>query len=724
MKTEKDLEILKKASITAAQRRQILKQDRRKKFKDLAIQDTNNSSIASKRSVEKLYLPKLDWNKSESDQGNGNETQLEYFKYFVRKGPKRSPCINRGYWLRLHAIRSRLDSIIGGTSGNILIINLGCGYDPLAFQLLDKKNVSSRMYHERVSFLDIDYEEMIATKSKIIRETAELSNITGKEIPTSSDFDSTEYNSPKYKTKICNLNDSKSFNNLIQTMDISDSNLIKVFIAEVSLAYMAPEKADEIIQICGNLEKSHFIIMEQLIPQGVNEPFSKQMLKHFKKNDSPLQCVLKYQTIESQKNRFEKLNFNYVNAGDMFQLWLQTSDELISKVEKIQPFDELEEFHLFSHHYILCHATNDSEFVFTPKYKFVDNKSLDKQFKIYNDKNVKIRDLGFDIKRRFGTSIMSENYKNIDSIIYNSGCNPARLDSTIKIGLDVEIDNFKDNIELLENNSDTGLFPTARMCHSFTTLSDTEAIVIGGRTGPNQSIWDSWIYHLETRKWRKINDSLTSRYRHASCSLGKDRILVVGGVVDAIDNNKSIFAIYDKTTNKIECCEPQNSKGSCIKTVFTSLVSSAIASLRGISGTTTVAIIGGESDGKTIQDTLTIYSYKDKMLRFTRQFQCPLFKRYGSQIAFIDDTHILIVGGTSDTILFGQDSTIAIADITTGEAYGVHIPDSIWENSPICFVGSSLQRVSSNKFVIVGGGATCYGFGSISSNIFELDISL
>ena len=77
---------------------------------DIGVQ-TNNSSIVSKRSVEKLYLP-----------------QPHFYRYFVRKPIRRSPTINRGYWLRMRAIdwvvRQFLEK---DTEQQKVIINLGCG---------------------------------------------------------------------------------------------------------------------------------------------------------------------------------------------------------------------------------------------------------------------------------------------------------------------------------------------------------------------------------------------------------------------------------------------------------------------------------------------------------------------------------------------------------------------------------------------------------------------
>ena len=60
------------------------------------LRQTNNSSIVSKRSVERLYFP----------------TEAHFLRYFVKKPQRRSPLINRGYWLRMNS-QSDLLTVIG-----------------------------------------------------------------------------------------------------------------------------------------------------------------------------------------------------------------------------------------------------------------------------------------------------------------------------------------------------------------------------------------------------------------------------------------------------------------------------------------------------------------------------------------------------------------------------------------------------------------------------------
>lgn len=75
------------------------------------VMATNNSSIVSKRSVERLYLP-----------------EPHFFRYFVKKPIRRAPTINRGYWLRMRAVDWVIRQFLEKPSeqGKV-VINFGCG---------------------------------------------------------------------------------------------------------------------------------------------------------------------------------------------------------------------------------------------------------------------------------------------------------------------------------------------------------------------------------------------------------------------------------------------------------------------------------------------------------------------------------------------------------------------------------------------------------------------
>ena len=672
------------------------KQQRKLKYADMAVQGTNNSSIASKRSVEGIYLPQLGSNRSTREGDNGKSR--EYFKYFVPKMVNRSPCINRGYWLRLHAIRSRLESINASTDNKIMVVNLGCGFDPLPFQLLDKDNADSQQFLEKFSFLDIDYSDLLQKKVQIIQQEEELANIIN--------LDSGELNPvgdtltcSKYYTRPCDLNDTGSYESLLNSSTdlphLHDPNVIKVFIAEVSLAYMKPEFADRIIELSAGLPNSHFIMLEQLIPQGPYEPFSKQMLKHFKNNDSPLQSVTKYQTIEAQKERFHTLGFTNVNSGDMLQLWNSVPKHTRDKIDSIQPFDELEEFHLFCHHYVICHATNNKDFEFTNEYKLAAPMSVGK---IDIDDSVSIDCLSSDLKRAFGDSCVTKS----GDILYHGGCNPNRINETILINPDFN------GFTTLDKPA---IVPPVRTCHTWTNAGDV-SVLIGGRNAPHKPYKDTSIYDSENNTWTEGCSLPSPRFRHTAVYIGNSKILIFGG-----KTTDDPFIIYNTKSNQYEKCVCEGDMMDILQ-VISPCMSYDIETGRG-------AIIGGlDPETNAVSTTLYLFSIDiaKNTISIKRGMSHPLLTRYGAQSCNIDAHRLLVVGGTSPDTLFNEQTSIITIDIDDEVVKSVVIPEMIWKMRPLCLIGTSLQPANSSQLVLLGGGVTCYGFGAISNSSLLLTI--
>ena len=705
------------------------KRTRKGKYSDLAIQSTNNSSIVSKRSVEAIYYPKFDNINRDKD----NNELLEYFKFFVPKFVNRSPCINRGYWLRLHAIKSRLDSVLSYILDNrllnskIVVINLGCGFDPLPFQLLDPQNKSSSEYKDRCIFLDIDYSDLLMNKIQVISNNDQLSNIVGKDTESSCfniNAQRDRFSSSSYFIRPCDLNDTKSFSKLLlQSKEdlpfLYDDNNIKIFIAEVSLAYMKPHLSDEIITITSKLPKSHFIILEQMIPKGPFEPFAKQMLRHFTKNDSPLLSVMKYQTLQSQLNRFNRLGYLKSNAGDMLQLWNNLQTDIKDTIESVQPFDELEEFHLFCHHYILVHSTNDPHFNFEDPYLFhsfdnihgndIDktvpsNSCVSEQKLIYH---LSINDV--TIKRTFGASASLDK----DNILYFGGCTPYRVNELLSVNLNTN------EITTIENLIQ-GKVPSPRTCHTFVKLQNqpNSFLLIGGRNAPHKPYKDVWLYNFMINKWEQRADLPEPRFRHCSVSLPTGEVIVFGG--KTLNDTGSSLLIYEPLTDKWSTLNNANNQ-------IPKLVSSSMDYRKN----SKKIVIAGGYDPKTssVSDKLYIYELKltdndnKYMLTQLKVISHPLFQRYGAKLKFIDDSKIALVGGTSPTDLFDDQSSIIVIDIDTEQIYPITIPSKIWRETPLMFVGFDLVwEQESRKLTILGGGATCYGFGMVYNSTLTIQL--
>ncbi|SCU99059.1 LANO_0F00650g1_1 [Lachancea nothofagi CBS 11611] len=681
--------------LTSKQRRQLEKQERRRKYADLAIQGTNNSSIASKRSVERLYLQKLGVNEN-VDKSKGSN---EYFKYFVKKPLRRSPCINRGYWLRIHAVKSRIDSISAVTTKDqrICVVNLGCGFDPLPFQLLDPQNEQNKQYQDRLSFVDLDYPDLLSNKKKIIDSTAELKEIVGT--LTSSSRSDGVFEGESYTLAPCDLNNAASFQTLMISLELDDPSIIKVFVAEVSLAYMKTIKANAVITACSHLPNSHFVLLEQLLPSGPFEPFSRQMLKHFKNNDSPLQSVVDNSTIFEQQERFKKCGFPHSNIGNMYQLWESVSGETKKQIDSIESFDELEEFFLFCHHYVIGHSTNVANFPFETIFQA---NACD----TYNDlpmQTIQVRTEPTQnehlLQRKFGASAMLPS----NEIIYSQGCYNSRLGDILSINPG------KGQIEKLDVDSSKGV-PFERMCHSLTSVNNGLCVMVGGRAGPNKPFSDIWLLRKsEEKQWYYEKGTLLpeTRYRHSSCALNKTHILIYGGHTDG-----QPFLIYDSAKNELIYPDVEGN---------ISLLSSAALAfdIRAQSG----VIIGGLDKDATVQDKLTPFAYDhhSNKIIVRHGFSNPLFKRYGSKALFITPEKILIAGGFSPDVLFGQDSTLVEVSVISGQIALVRIPSQTWQDGFSMMAGFEIQKDSHDNIYLFGGGAVCYGFGSVWNPLLRIE---
>lgn len=203
-----------------------------KQKQDEAIIGTNDYSIVSKRSVEKIYYPE----------------EPQFFEPFIGKFKRRAPLINRGYWLRMQAIEQVVLQFLDEKSEKKkVIVNLGCGYEPLPFRMLWKYGSKCRT----VRFVDVDYPQLIQKKVEVIRNNAIYSDLLTQPLhhePGSSVL----LNDGRYCAVGCDLGDTKLLDFIFRTeLQLNDS--LVLFIGEVSIVYMDVKQADQLINLCGTL---------------------------------------------------------------------------------------------------------------------------------------------------------------------------------------------------------------------------------------------------------------------------------------------------------------------------------------------------------------------------------------------------------------------------------------------------------------------------------------
>ena len=333
---------------------------------DEAVQGTNDDACISKLSA--------------INKGYYEDPYLQYF-IKVNKVTKRSPLINRGYYARVSAVWKLLNNFLcididsspikdSNIHNNVniyekQIISLGAGYDTSFMRLLDKNLAATR-------YIELDFPEVIRTKAKLISKYKILSNDK-----YDYNYDINENNILrthwKYTSKDekfsyhligVDLRNFDEFKKLLETnIDFTIPTLI---LSECALVYISPNESKEIIKYFANQfnEKNNgggaiFIAYEQINP---NDRFGQTMMNHLKNRGCSLKSLQEYPNIEAQHNRFISLgwqNHSALSMNNIYKYYLPKDD--IKRIEKIEIFDEFEEWHIINDHYSINVATIDTK---------------------------------------------------------------------------------------------------------------------------------------------------------------------------------------------------------------------------------------------------------------------------------------------------------------------------------------------------------------------------
>lgn len=648
------------AAVLANNRRKREKDQRRKNYHDMQVQGTNNSLIVSKRSVEKIYNPVM------------NPGAQEWFKFFVPNGKRRSPAINRGYWLRMESIKQMVMRILAEHEREkIRVVNLGCGFDPLPFQLLsEQKSVD-------FEFFDFDYPELVQRKLSMMQDSAEIVEVIGEQRET---IDMAHLGvvlaTDSYKLVGCNLNDADKYEN--QVKSLLEGDFVTIFIAEVSLAYMNHEKANKVIEISSRLKKSHALVLEQIMPAGADHFFARKMLYHFDHLRLPIQCVGHYPTKKKQRERFLKY-FENVSVVDLFESWQQlVSSDQKQLLDTVEEFAEHEEFIIFCQHYVVVHATQTDKTILESSNLKSDGMTV---------ADVRMSQLATEtpLEVKFPAACRTNG-----ELFIHGGMTQTRSDKLqiCKNGEITDLDTLGD------------LKPCARMAHSLTALEDGSLLLVGGRTRPGNSLNDVWLLN-SIRNWHKLGELDGFDLSRVVCVKVTAKSVMVYGA-----GRFATIEVSGKTMKVEEWTSDLPDIHGCGLDVANNGL---------------WYLAGGVTD--LVEPTFNEKIYVLSPDQTTKHFRAveinvdepstKLIDRIGCSVKTVGEA-VYIIGGAGQ-VLSDQETTVMVYNNRSAKFSKAKLSDEIWGSAPV-FIGSSVTRGA-----IVGGGAVCYSFGSAHSGIYEFD---
>lgn len=288
---------------------------------DNAVEATSDDAAISKLSATKL--------------GYFDDKYMTYFvarKKFIR----RSPIINRGYFARVAARDKVVEDFLRATNRESQIVSLGAGSDTLYFRLVESDNYPKR-------YVEVDLPAVVKRKKTIIAKTDELKSKIKDDIYSLYDLDIT--------------NTEMLIESLLKLENFS-FDIPTLFLSECVLVYIEPEKSMKIIQaIQQNFKESAVFVYEQVRP---DDAFGKVMMKNLKNRGCPLKGLIAHRSPEMQIDRFKNNGgFTDCECFDMNDIYYKgIAKETLKRIEKLEIFDEFEEWHLMSAHYAIVLAKN------------------------------------------------------------------------------------------------------------------------------------------------------------------------------------------------------------------------------------------------------------------------------------------------------------------------------------------------------------------------------
>ncbi|KAK8487041.1 hypothetical protein V6N11_046168 [Hibiscus sabdariffa] len=298
-----------------------------------AVQATNDDASASKLScVKKGYM------------------KDDYIHLFVRRPVRR-------YFARWAALRKLLYQFLDCEGSNSekgstkkQILSLGAGFDTTYFQLQDEGKAP-------YLYVELDFKEVTSKKASLIESCSQLRDKIGA--TTSILRENGEVLSDHYRLLPVDLRDIPNLDDVILLANM-DPSVQTFIIAECVLIYLDPDSSRSIV---GWAEKTFstaiFFLYEQIHP---DDAFGQQMIQiwrveavHFWVSMLCQLCKQRQKYFLIRDGRFQK-----AVAWDMLRVYSKFVDaNERRRIERLELFDEFEEWHMMQEHYCVAYGIND-----------------------------------------------------------------------------------------------------------------------------------------------------------------------------------------------------------------------------------------------------------------------------------------------------------------------------------------------------------------------------
>ena len=303
----------------------------------------------------------------EANVSKASAANLEYYEdAFVRhftttKRARRSPLINRGYFIRIAALRSLLRRLVkasvASNAGGLQIISLGAGYDTTPFQLASEGAFDGA----GIRYVEVDFPELTQRKADVIRSHACFGDVLASKnfamaVVAEDDAPRLPPGSNAYALLGHDLRDLDGLEACLVNGCGVHLDAPTVLFTECVLNYVPTDAVDRLlVWLRERFPNAIFVSYDQQGPLG--DGFGQAMMGALGARGSPLLSLPMHASRPAVVARYIRCGWEDARAVSMAeQYYLNLDPALRARVEALEVFDEWEDWHVMSAHYCLSWA--------------------------------------------------------------------------------------------------------------------------------------------------------------------------------------------------------------------------------------------------------------------------------------------------------------------------------------------------------------------------------
>ncbi|NXU25037.1 TYW4 protein, partial [Thalassarche chlororhynchos] len=416
--------------------------------------------------------------------------QDRFLRHLVGRRRRRAPLVHRGYYIRARAVDHCVQDFLLKTQSHprTQILSLGAGFDSLYFRLKDMGLLHHTLVYE------VDFPNVACQKATLIRRMKELSALVGD--TGGEGLGVITFSGEDYKLLGVDLSELSELERALEEAGL-DNEIPTLFIAEVVLTYMENSRSDALVQWAAeHFSQACFLLYEQMHPE---DPFGRVMQQHFSQLNSALHSLAQYPDCEAQQRRFFEKGWTECSVMDMNEFFTCcTPEDEQQRVQALEPFDEYEEWHLKCSHYFVLTASKGMEPSWTPLLSNMTVPHRDGPVRMAGSTTAAVCAMRSEISglRRYGHhSVLIK-----PNVILTTGgfgeedgqhCRMRNFHVLIK-----HAGYWKAGCVKKENPDKRW---DERLYHTVSCLSNSLALVVGGRTSPSSAgLGMLWLKFPET----------------------------------------------------------------------------------------------------------------------------------------------------------------------------------------------------------------------------------